>query len=228
MLRVPNSNISFSIFIVVIFIFSLTSCEDGREQSLQTPKNIRPIQAMNEPTLAPGKGIKVIKGATLIDGNGGEPIENAVVIIKDNIIENVLSEASVKLPEGAEVIDADGLYLLPGLIDAHYHGDNPQISVQFLQHGVTSARNPGAWIEDYEDVLTCGQPIPRLFLTGPHLDMFPPAYPANSALVRDKTEARNHVQFFYEQGASAIKVYFRLTPDLIKEVCQTADKLGIL
>ncbi len=204
----------------------LLSCGDSQENG-QVKKELRPIQAINEPALATGQGLIVIKGATMIDGNGGEPVTNATVIVKDNLIENVLADAAVKLPEDAEVIDAAGLYLMPGLIDAHYHGDNPKMSGSFLSHGVTSVRDPGAWIEAYEEAINAEHMIPRLFLTGPHFDMFPPAYPRNSVMVRDATEARNHVLTFYEQGASAIKVYFRVTPDLIKVICETADELGI-
>ena len=213
-------------FTCLVIACLLLSCGDTKENG-QVKKELRPIQAMNEPGLATGQGLKVIKGATLIDGNGGEPVTNATVIVKDNLIENVLADVAVKLPEDAEVIDAAGLYLMPGLIDAHYHGDNPKMSGAFLSHGVTSVRDPGAWIEAYEEAINAEHMIPRLFLTGPHFDMFPPAYPRNSVMVRDATEARNHVLTFYEQGASAIKVYFRVTPDLIKVICETADELGI-
>ena len=198
----------------IVTVCCLFSCEKSTENSDNQAKELRPIRAVNEPDLEKGTQTIAIVGATLIDGNGGEPLANATVIVKDNLIENVLADAAVKLPEDAEVIDATGLYLMPGLIDAHYHGDNPKMSGSFLSHGVTSVRDPGAWIEAYEDVVNAEHMVPRLFLTGPHLDMFPPAYPANSAIVRDSTEARNHVITYYEQGASAIKVYFRVTPDL--------------
>ena len=52
--------------------------------------------------------------------------------------------------------------------------------------------------------------IPRLFLCGPHLDSPPPAYPADSFIVHDAEETRLAVNRFADDGASAIKVYFRL------------------
>ena len=47
---------------------------------------------------------KVIKDGKLIDGSGGEPIENATVIIEDSKIKAV--GKNIEIPEGAEVIDS--------------------------------------------------------------------------------------------------------------------------
>jgi imidazolonepropionase-like amidohydrolase len=79
----------------------------------------------------------------------------------------------------------------------------------------------------YDSVRMSGKPIPRLFLTGPHIDMYPPAYPDNSYLVKDPEEARLAVELFASQGATAVKVYFRLPISIIREICETADEHGI-
>jgi imidazolonepropionase-like amidohydrolase len=64
----------------------------------------------------------LIHNATLIDGNGAKPVFNAVILIKDNIIDYAGAEDSLDLPF-AEIkkIDAGGGYLLPGFIDTHLH-----------------------------------------------------------------------------------------------------------
>jgi len=62
-----------------------------------------------------------IVGATLIDGTGGAPLPEAVVIVNGDRIETVGTRDTVQLPPDAEVIDAKGKYLLPGLIDSHVH-----------------------------------------------------------------------------------------------------------
>lgn len=64
-----------------------------------------------------------ITGATLIDGSGGAPIKNSLVIIKDNSIARVGIAGRVRIPDGAQIIDARGLVLAPGFIDAHSHSD---------------------------------------------------------------------------------------------------------
>lgn len=218
-----------SIYLSIFMI--LLGCTTLREEEKPTPsqaQNLKKIAAVNENSLPAGEQTIAIVGATLIDGNGGESLQNACVIIKNNEIWKVGEKESIEIPEEAEVVDASGLSLLPGLIDAHFHLDNASsLPAQFLQNGVTSVRDPGAWIEDYQEVRNASQPIPRLFLTGPHLDMFPPAYPKNSSIVRDQTEAREQVQFFANQGAAAIKVYFRISPEIMQTICATAQELGL-
>ena len=65
--------------------------------------------------------MKAITGATLIDGNGGAPLPDAVVLIEGDEIVNVGDIQSVQIPDGAEVIEAQGMTLMPGLIDTHDH-----------------------------------------------------------------------------------------------------------
>ena len=63
----------------------------------------------------------VLAGGRLIDGYGGPPIENAVVVIEGNTIRAVGPESAVKIPAGAKVIDTNGYTMMPGLMDMHVH-----------------------------------------------------------------------------------------------------------
>lgn len=186
-----------------------------------------PIQAVNQATLPIGDKTIAIVGATLIDGRGGTPLPNATVIVEENTITEVGSKENINVPDDAEVVDAAGKTLLPGLIDAHFHLVSDSMPAQLLQRGITSLRDPGAWIETYEPAREMSLPLPRLYLTGPHLDGFPPAYPKNSYIVQDAAEAKRIVERLHQQGASAIKVYFRLSLEQIRQVCETAHTLGI-
>jgi imidazolonepropionase-like amidohydrolase len=67
------------------------------------------------------KEIKVIKGGTLIDATGAEPVENAVVVIEGSKITAVGRAEEIEIPEKAKVIDATGKTVMPGLIDSHMH-----------------------------------------------------------------------------------------------------------
>ena len=67
---------------------------------------------------APAQTAIVIQGGTLIDGNGGAPVANSVVVIEGNRIAAVGIEGDVAVPDGAQIIDAAGKYVLPGLMDA--------------------------------------------------------------------------------------------------------------
>src|SRR5215470_4093815 len=62
-----------------------------------------------------------IVGCTVIDGNGGTPLPDAVVVVRGSRISAVGPRASVRIPDGATVIDAKGRYVLPGFIDTNVH-----------------------------------------------------------------------------------------------------------
>jgi imidazolonepropionase-like amidohydrolase len=72
------------------------------------------------PSSAWGKTI-AITGVRLIDGSGGDPLERATVILDGDRIDAVGRAADVKIPKDAVVIEAEGMTLLPGLIDCHVH-----------------------------------------------------------------------------------------------------------
>jgi imidazolonepropionase-like amidohydrolase len=64
----------------------------------------------------------LISNGTLINGNGGNPIENAAVLIKNHLIVSAGLEKSIKIPDAeVNIIDANGGYILPGFIDTHVH-----------------------------------------------------------------------------------------------------------
>jgi imidazolonepropionase-like amidohydrolase len=63
----------------------------------------------------------VIRGATIVDGNGAAPIENGVIVIEGEKIAAVGKAGAVTAPPGATVVDAAGKWVIPGLIDAHVH-----------------------------------------------------------------------------------------------------------
>jgi imidazolonepropionase-like amidohydrolase len=62
-----------------------------------------------------------IRNGTLIDGNGGQPVANAGILIEDNRIRAVGAASGISLPTDVTEIDAKGGYILPGFIDAHVH-----------------------------------------------------------------------------------------------------------
>jgi imidazolonepropionase-like amidohydrolase len=65
--------------------------------------------------------VKALVGATLIDGSGGKPLPDSIVLINGERIESIGKQGEVKIPDGVEVIDANGKWLIPGLIDLHVH-----------------------------------------------------------------------------------------------------------
>lgn len=65
--------------------------------------------------------VKAIKGGTLIDSTGNEPIRNSLVIIEGSKIIEVGQVGQIKIPSNAKVIDASGRVVMPGIIDSHTH-----------------------------------------------------------------------------------------------------------
>ena len=64
---------------------------------------------------------RALTGATLIDGRGGAPVANANVILRDGKIDCAGSATQCPVPEGIDVTDVRGLWITPGLVDAHVH-----------------------------------------------------------------------------------------------------------
>ena len=216
--------------LIIICSLLLISCSATNKSSRDVTdmKGRVIIHELNENEIPKGDKITAFVGATLIDGNGGEPVQNSCVVVRNDKIVLVGKSGEVDIPKDAEILDVKGQTILPGLMDAHYHNENSSdLLNRLLSHGVTSIRDPGLWIETYDSLRASGKPLPRLFLTGPHLNTYPPAYPEDATIVRDAEEGRLAVNQLVSKGATAIKVYFGLPVGTIKEVCTTAHLHGL-
>jgi imidazolonepropionase-like amidohydrolase len=215
-----------TIVLLITLMTSITVFGQGRQSD--TKLSNTQLREINQIARPDQNRVVAIVGATLIDGRGGTPVIDSVVVVRGEKIVSVGKRNGITIPAGADVIDAKGLTLLPGLIDSHFHidGDDP-LPALYLTHGITSVRDPGQWTEAYDVARKGPAPIPRLFLCGPHLDSPPPAYPTDSYIVRDAEETRLAVNRFADEGASAIKVYFRLPLALIRVATETAHARGL-
>lgn len=192
------------------------------------------LRAQSDPV---GRGLNgdrpiVVEGATLIDGNGGAPIENSVVVIEGSRIQAVGMKGAVRYPLDALIIRADGRTVLPGLIDAHIHSLDffPPL---FLHFGVTTVydtANPTEWVIAQRDALKAGKIRgPRMFVTGVVIDG-----PDNTAdrrdayrtHVRTPEEAGDLARTLLRRGVDALKVYQHLTPELLTPIVDEAHKAG--
>jgi len=96
----------------------------------------------------------VVRGVTLIDGTGSPPFGPVDIVIENNRIADVIVAGTPGLPlkanrapQGAEELDATGMYVLPGFVDMHAHGGDPTkapdldyVYKLWLAHGVTTVR----------------------------------------------------------------------------------------
>ena len=80
--------------------------------------------------------VRVLTGATIIDGIADAPLFDRSIVIEGNTIRAILP-ADSPVPAGAEIVDLDGQYVIPGLMDSHVHWLD-WMGELFLNHGVTS------------------------------------------------------------------------------------------
>ncbi len=73
------------------------------------------------PIAAVAQSITAITGATVIDGNGGAPVRDAVIVVTQGRITAIGPRASVPVPAAASIIEANGRYVVPGFIDTNVH-----------------------------------------------------------------------------------------------------------
>ena len=180
----------------------------------------------------------VIEGGTLIDGRGGAPLLNAVIVIEGSRIKAVGLKGKVSVPAGARVIEEDGKTILPGLIDSHIHYRD-WYSPMFLHYGVTTiydTANPTDYIIAQRDMINHGKlKGPRMFVTGLAVDGTPERSDMNSgaqvggynAHVTTVEEARALVKSNIAQGVDLIKVHEGLTSELLKSAVDEATSKGI-
>ncbi len=124
-------------------------CPRSQVQSLRRPVAPAPKAAIRAPLiltaclLAIGGGLHAQSPATVIQGarvfTGDEVLNAATVVIRGRTIESVTPGANIPAGAGdeAEVVEAQGMTLLPGLIDSHTHNFGPSLE-QALNFGVTT------------------------------------------------------------------------------------------
>ncbi len=198
-------------------------------------------------------GPVALVGGRLIDGYGGRPIENSVVIVEGGRIMAVGRVGELAVPAGARVISTEGMSVLPGLWDMHVHlmivghGDYdhwdrtypplfrstimPAAAKQLLMAGVTSARDLGAPLEDIlaiRDGVNRGElPGPTLYVSGPFLQHEP--YPGTEAFrwgIKGPDDARAKVKRLADAGVDVIKLIDQdqMTMDEVRAVVDEAHK----
>jgi imidazolonepropionase-like amidohydrolase/dienelactone hydrolase len=189
---------------------------------------IRPLEEINPKTVPEEKPPVAIIGAQLIDGLGGMPVDDSVVIVENNRITAAGARQNVVIPEDAQQVDASGITVMPGLIDAHFHSlmDNDLLH-SYLQKGITTLRDPGHPFSFYQSLNFAEKQVPRVFLTGAHLDGFPPVWSQQAVVVKDGDHARETVRKHVDEGGTGVKIYYRLPLEYFEDVTEAAREAGI-
>jgi imidazolonepropionase-like amidohydrolase len=200
--------------------------------------------------------VKALVGGTLIDGYGGHPIYNSVILLENDRITAVGHQGNLAVPPGAEVISTEGMSVMPGLWDMHVHlminghadythwdtayiarfGDviMPASAHQLLLAGVTSARDLGGPLKeslDVRDRINKGEiPGPTMYMSGPFIQHAP--YPGTEAFrwgINGVAEAKAKVRSLADAGVDCIKLIDQdqMTPEEVNAVVQEAHAHGL-
>jgi len=175
-----------------------------------------------------GDGVIALEGATLIDGSGRAPVTDAVILVKDGHIQAVARVNEIPVPRGALRMSLIGKAVIPGLVDSHAHVERWAVE-RYLAWGVTTVRDLGASSTDssiaLKNDLNLGSVLgPRMFTSGAMIDGAPPTYPAATA-VRTRAEVRRAVDQRAVAGADLIKIYTKVTADLLPPLLDEASTL---
>jgi len=151
----------------------------------------------------------------------GELPDTTVLVAGDRIVK-VGPASQVKVPDGAQVIDGHGRFLMPGLVDMHVHCWFPTDLTLFVANGVTTIRNMfGAPLHvGWRDEIAAG----RLF--GPTIvDGDPPVWPG-SRVVKTPEDARAAVAENVEGHYDFVKVYVGVPADAYAALMEAARAAG--
>jgi imidazolonepropionase-like amidohydrolase len=190
--------------------------------------------AYNQPVIA-------FTHAEIVDGTGAHPKYDETLIVDHGRIAALGSSARVHVPDGATIIDAHELTLLPGFVMVHEHlfyimgrGNYASMLYSFprlyLAGGTTTARTGGS-MSPYGDInlklaIDRGDAIgPDLDVTGPYLNG--PGLPVlKMHVLTGPDDATKTVNYWADEGATSFKAYTNITRAELKAAIEAAHARG--
>ncbi len=182
-------------------------------------------------------GSIALTGARIVTMRGDEVIENGTVLIEGDRIAAVGPSASITYPAGTRTIDVTGKTIIPGLIDAHWHGPMGSeliipkqnwVHAAALAYGVTTVHDPSN--DTFEifaasEYQKAGKILgPRIFSTGTIL------YGATTSFtveVGSPDDALSHLRRLKASGAWSVKSYNQPRREQRQMVIEAARQLGM-
>ena len=183
----------------------------------------------------------IIRGATLINGNGAPPTGPVDVTVEDNKIVSIQNvgypgldikeDRRPKLKKGGREIDAQGMYLLPGFIEMHGHissqrsGKADYVYKLWMAHGITTIRDPSCG-QGLDWVLSEKERSIKNKITAPRILAYTSFGQGKKNGINDPQQAIDWVRNNAAKGADGIK-FFGSRPDIFKAALQENKKLGL-
>ena len=201
-----------------------------------------------------GSATLAIVGGSLIDGFGGEPLWNSVVLVQGDRIVAVGRVGALEVPSGAQVVDANGMTVMPGLWESHGHlwhvgeGDPAMLPRDFsgreievmtstaqtnLLAGITSFRDTGGPLKQQQELraqIEAGEKVgPRMYFAGPIMNQSTRSVGRTPGeySVSNPEEARATAERIIAMGVDQIKVYGFWDRPVLEAVTDAAHQAGI-
>ena len=183
----------------------------------------------------------IIRGVTLINGNGAPPIGPVDVVVENNTIVKVAtvgypgvkinSQRRPELMEGGKEINAEGMFLLPGFIDMHGHiggvsqgADWDYVFKLWLAHGVTTVREPSGRSRDW--ALDLKRRSAKNEIIAPRIIQYTGFGAGAKYGINTPEEARAWVRENAKAGSDGIK-FFGAAPEIMEAALDENNKLGL-
>ncbi|MDX1941910.1 MAG: amidohydrolase family protein [Saprospiraceae bacterium] len=184
----------------------------------------------------------IIRGVTLINGNGAPPVGPVDIVVEGNKIVQVQNvgypgveiEANrrPKLKASGKELDCNGMYLMPGFVDMHGHiggraqgADAEYVFKLWLGHGITTIRDPSAgngldWVLDQK------QKSEKNEIVAPRILAYTAFGAGSNEPISTPEQAREWVRQNAKNGADGIK-FFGARPDIMQAALEENKKLGL-
>ena len=183
----------------------------------------------------------IIRGGTLINGNGAPPIGPVDIVIEKNIITKIVTVGypGVKINEnkrpnlikGGKEINASGMFVLPGFIDMHAHiggisqgADWDYVFNLWLAHGVTTVREVGGRGRDW--TLDLKMKSEKNLIIAPRIIQHTSFGQGSKIKISTPEQARQWVRNNAKAGSDGIK-FFGAAPEIMKAALEENNKLGL-
>lgn len=184
-------------------------------------------------TTAPARAL-VFTHVTVIDTVRGRLNTDATVIIQGDRISAIGKTGRVRVPKDAQVVDATGKFLIPGLWDMHLHtpAEKQTREIIFpltLANGVTSVRHmfgSETVLKQKAEISSGAFLGPRMIVASPLIDGPMPMW-TGSISVADVSAGRRAVREIKEKGYDFVKVYQFLPRETYLAIADEAKKLNI-
>jgi imidazolonepropionase-like amidohydrolase len=175
------------------------------------------------------QNVVVIRHVTVIDATGAPARPDMTVTIAGDHITSIAKGSQAVIPQDAQVVEAAGKFLIPGLWDMHVHPIGKDYLPLFIANGVTGIRIMWGFPDYYEwrKQIEAGQLLgPGMWIASPIIDG-PARYWPGSVSVSTEQQARQAVDMAKQYGADFVKVYQGLPREEYFAIADEAKKQGI-